>query len=65
MKLIAGLGNPGKSYEKNRHNIGRVVVDKLQIIKLSNYQIGHWERFDGAEICKVGDPSASSGLLLA
>jgi peptidyl-tRNA hydrolase, PTH1 family len=28
-KLIIGLGNPGKNYEKNRHNIGFMCIDKL------------------------------------
>ena len=29
MIIIAGLGNPGAKYEKNRHNIGFMAADEI------------------------------------
>ena len=37
MKLIVGLGNPGKKHEHNRHNAGFLVLDELKS-RISNFQ---------------------------
>jgi PTH1 family peptidyl-tRNA hydrolase len=51
MKVIVGLGNPGKEYEHTRHNVGWWVVDHLADV---------W-RFDGWK--KDGDAKVISGTV--
>ncbi|HEX3867723.1 MAG TPA: aminoacyl-tRNA hydrolase, partial [Gemmatimonadaceae bacterium] len=51
MKVIVGLGNPGKEYERTRHNVGWWVVDHLADV---------WH-FDGWR--KDGDARVVSGVV--
>ena len=51
MKVILGLGNPGKEYERTRHNVGWWVLDHLADV---------W-RFDGWK--KDGDARVLTGLV--
>ena len=48
MKLIIGLGNPGKEYENTRHNIGFFVVDYF--LKNKNISLSWKEKFHGSYI---------------
>lgn len=43
MKLIVGLGNPGKEYKLTRHNMGFMVVE--QLAKLNNLKFKFRNRF--------------------
>ena len=50
MKVVVGLGNPGKQYEKPRHNMGFLVIDQLTDIFSCDL---NYEKFKGIYgICK-------------
>jgi PTH1 family peptidyl-tRNA hydrolase len=51
MKVIVGLGNPGKEYERTRHNVGWWVVDHLADV----WHFDSWR--------KDGDARVANGIV--
>ncbi|MCC7194735.1 MAG: aminoacyl-tRNA hydrolase [Gemmatimonadaceae bacterium] len=46
MKVIVGLGNPGREYERTRHNVGWWVVDHLA----NAWNLGGWKKDANASV---------------
>jgi len=45
IKLVVGLGNPGKEYQDNRHNLGYKVIDELTKRKRKRLKEGKGDYF--------------------
>ncbi|AHD01998.1 aminoacyl-tRNA hydrolase [Leisingera methylohalidivorans] len=59
MKLFVGLGNPGPKYERNRHNIGFMALDRIA----ADHGFSPWKAKFQAMICE-GSLGGEKVLLL-
>ncbi len=62
MKLIVGLGNPGKEYIKTRHNIGFIVIDAILNKYKNNFPILKEEKKLKSEI-SIGEINGNKIIL--
>jgi PTH1 family peptidyl-tRNA hydrolase len=61
MKLIVGLGNPGKKYEANRHNIGFMILDAFAMQQGVGF--ANNKRLE-SDIANIGKHRAGAALLI-
>lgn len=56
MKIIVGLGNPGKEYERTPHNAGFIAIDLVvRELQLKGFSIEKWQdsKKEKSQLCEV------------
>ena len=61
MIVIAGIGNPGNKYSKNRHNVGFVAIDALAYKYQAEFKID--KKFN-AEVAEINNPELHPETIL-
>jgi PTH1 family peptidyl-tRNA hydrolase len=52
LRLIVGLGNPGREYRETRHNVGFMILDRLAARERAEFRT---EKSWQAEVARAGD----------
>lgn len=52
LRLLVGLGNPGREYRETRHNVGFMILDRLAARERTEFRP---EKSWRAEVARVGD----------
>jgi len=55
VRCIVGLGNPGRDYERTRHNIGFLVLDELAARHGLSFRKSWWHPFEIAKGAVAGE----------